>query len=166
MNKSKEHKHTWLDCLKVIFDFAVIVVMIFAYQSANKANKISRDANKIAFTSLKNSYVPWLRITGIEASVIDANNIEIKYVCKNVANGPALNLYITVVIFGKSTTEKLYDSEALMPNSEGNYSSYVNLHGSYRPKDIIEKLKQGESPIIFDVCFEDIFGREITTVPL
>jgi hypothetical protein len=95
-------------------------------------------ANHLAFVSLQNSYTPWLRIKDVRPFVTDPNTIEIKFVCKNFANGPALNLDIKITIFEKSTTERLYDSEASMPNSEGEYSSYVNLHGSYKPEDIIE----------------------------
>ncbi|MDD5134170.1 MAG: hypothetical protein PHP01_02010 [Phycisphaerae bacterium] len=118
-------------------------------------------ANRLAFVSLLNSYTPWLRITGVELLEIDPNTVEVKYVCKNFANGPALNLDITITILGKSTTERLYNSDVSMPNDESTRSSYINLHGTYQPEVIIEKLKQGEDPIIFDICFKDIFGRRI-----
>lgn len=51
----KKQKTHWLDTLRIIFDFAVIVVMVVSLIAANKANKTSRKANKIARESLDQS---------------------------------------------------------------------------------------------------------------
>ena len=133
---------------------AAVIVSIVSISSAMKANRISA-------ASLQNSYIPWLQITDIEPSVLEPNEIEIKYVCKNFANGgPALNLDITITVFGRSTTNKLYGSNALMPNAQSCFSAYVDPHGMYQLKALVEKLKNGESPIAFDIYFNDIFGRK------
>ena len=162
MGQSEKQKPRWFDKLKIIIEIVVILLMAWGLRVAFKANETSRAANKIALDALRNSYVPWLSVTGVGLLEIDPNSFKIAIHCKNFSNAPALKFDIKYNILGETVTEriKLYDSDALMPN----YERELEVTGTVkdgRAGKIVEKLKSGEFAIEFEIHYEDIFGRKL-----
>lgn len=167
MNQAKKQKSHRLNIVRIFFDFAVIIVMVWGLYASFKANKTARKAietsqvaNELARESLQNSYIPWLQITSIKPQVLDPNHLVITCVCRNFSNAPALNLDIryNVSDIPPSSYSTTYDSDALMPNQTGQYRCTVT--GQNRADSWLEKLNSGESSVGFDINFKDVFGRK------
>lgn len=137
---------------------AVIVTIIVSSISISVAKK----ANKITFDTLQSRYVPWVNVTKVETSVGDTNNFIIAIECKNFSDAPALNLNIKYNILGEKmkSQENLYESDALMPNQESKTGAHAMVEDG-RARQIVDKLKKGESAFEFIISYEDIFGRRI-----
>jgi len=150
-----DRKPCWLDVLKMFFEAVVIIVMLLMLNAAFKANKITFDA-------LQSRYVPWVNVTKVETSVGDPNNFIIAIECKNFSDAPALNLDIKYNILGEKmkSQENLYESDALMPNQESKTGALAAVKNG-RARQIVDKLKKGESAFEFIISYEDIFGRRI-----
>ena len=99
---------------------AVIASVLFSIISTSVAMK----ANRISSASLKNTYIPWLQITSLKASMLDPNRVEIVHGCKNYTNAPALDLKIKYSVSNASIVGESpkYVSNPLMPNYEGNFN--------------------------------------------
>lgn len=137
---------------------AVIVTIIASSISISVAKK----ANKITSDALQSKYVPWVSVTKVELEVGDANNFMIAIEYKNFSDGPALNLDIKYSILGEKMNpqQNLYESDALMPNQEGKAGGQGMVKDG-RARQIVDKLKKGESDVEFIISYEDIFGRRI-----
>ena len=152
-------RSVYITIVAVAVSIAALVASI--YFSAKNVS-VAQEANRLNSTSLKNSYIPWLQVTSVKASLLDSNRVEIVHGCQNYTNAPALDLYIkytisdSVSMVGESPT---YISNPLMPNYEGNFNCiFTSLNQANR---LIEKLNSGESSVRFDIYFKDVFGHSI-----
>ncbi len=155
MKKWIDDNKVFIKVAAVVIEVGVLVVMTVAVLAAFRGNKIARE-------SLQSMHVPWVSVTGVKPSVIDANNFEIAIECKNFSNAPALNFNVRYDILGreKEGQENLYKSDVLMPNAKrGKVVSATVEDGS--AEQIVDKLKKGECAFEFIICYEDIFGRRI-----
>ena len=159
MCTTDKHKSGCLEVLRICFDFAVIVIMVVALIAAFKGNHAAQDANKLNLTSLRSSYVPWLQITSIRPSTLDSNRVEIAYTCKNFANAPALNLDVHYTVFGMSSSDASYTSDALMPGQEAELRCTLEK-GKNQAEALLGQLKDGTASIGFEIHFTDIFSRK------
>jgi len=159
----KNSEYTRRSVYIIIVAVAVsIVALVASIYFSVKNVSVAQEANKITRDALQSRYVPWVSVTKVETSVGDANNFLIAIEYKNFSDAPALNLAIKYNILGEKMNSQinLYESDALMPNQESKTGSH-GMAKDGRARQIVDKLKKGESAVEFIISYEDIFGRRI-----
>jgi len=157
MNKSESSAKSALEWVKIVFDFGVIVVMVFGLRAAYNANNSAREANRLATQALQSGYVPWLKITGIEVTPIEEKKFLIEYLLKNFAQAPALKLEVNTTKPDGIIEVHSYDQEALMPNESVTLS--YRSSGPHMER-IVKQITTGDEPIQFAIKFFDIFDHK------
>lgn len=162
MNDSQKRPLHWLEYLKMVLDIAVLAVMVWAVivsltanDTARQATVTSREANAIARQAINSSHVPWLRVTGIG---VDTNGT-VRYTMTNFSDTPALRLKVETLILGIKGTPSTYSQDALMPHEGGTFSF---RYAGPQPDVVHGALTKGDSPILFRITYENLFGQNYT----
>jgi len=146
----------WFEPIRLVFDFVVIVVMIYTLNSAIDSAKVAHHANELTRQTLQSNYVPWpkLILFNIERKNNGFTNLNFRF--KNFSpTGPAINLTVRSLMPKISNENYSYSKDALMPGEEGTQSLTIN---SAENEATIDAIQNGQLPVRVQILCTDIFG--------
>ena len=147
-----------LENLRIILDIAVILLMILALRSSDKAIKVAQNANEIAFESVKINYMPFVKLTHFTTKEFDNNYYDFIFYIKNYAtNSPAINLKMKTVNPKVTNENYTFVRSTLMPNDSLNHT--LSFHGIENSK-IVKNICNGTKPLRISIEYFDVYNQK------
>jgi hypothetical protein len=144
-----------IEPIRLVFDFAVIVVMVFTLRSSNESVRSALSANELSRQSLRSSYIPWLKLVRFNILQSDTTATFV-FGFKNFSpTAPAVNLSLHMLVPRVINERTAYLRDALMPGEEGNQTFSMS---SIENRGVIADIEAGRHPVRFSVRFLDALG--------
>lgn len=153
-----------LTYLKIVFDFVVILVMVWAVLVSLGSNHTAREANILSREALRRAYVPWLKAEDFAVEVRDNGRLALTFVVKNYSDAPAIGCDLKFVFSDKSKPEEVttgFRNTVFMPNSS---QPMFVIHPAPLTSDAKHSIADGKAnvPYTLELRFTDIESRMYT----